>query len=106
MDIQSLRLQLLPIVAEIESKNFRVDAVVLFGSHAKNKATNESDIDLAFVSKDFGSDRIAEGAMLSRILYRKILGADPVPVPLKEFLDPQTISPIVAEIKATGIAVI
>jgi uncharacterized protein len=105
VDIDSLKYKLLPIIADIESSYVRIDAVILFGSHAKKLATEESDIDLAFVSKDFGIDRVSEGATLSKFLFRKILGADPIPVPLKEFLNPQTISPIVAEIKATGIAV-
>jgi predicted nucleotidyltransferase len=103
MDTFELSRSLIPIVALLEESNLTIDAVVLFGSHAKGTATAQSDIDLAFISRDFGKDRIAEGALLSQVLYQKIQGADPVPVSLIEFLDPQPLSPILAEIKKSYI---
>lgn len=99
MDTLELSRSLIPILALLEEKSITIDAVLLFGSHAKGTATAASDIDLAFVSRDFGNDRIAEGALLSQVLFQRVPGADPVPISLSDFLNPQPISPILAEIK-------
>jgi predicted nucleotidyltransferase len=106
MDTLALARALIPVVAKIEEGPYRIDAVLLFGSHAKGCAISTSDVDLAFVSRDFGHDRISEGAMLSKLLFRKIPNADPVPIALSDFLDPQTLSPILAEIKKNYIALL
>jgi uncharacterized protein len=37
----------------IEANGVRVNRIVLFGSHAKGKATEESDIDVIIISEDF-----------------------------------------------------
>ena len=106
LDLRSLREQLYPVLAELQEKSVRIDAVILFGSRAKGTHHEDSDFDLAFISSNFGYDIISEGAMLSRVLFKKVPNCDPIPVSLKEFMDPATISPIVAEIKNHGIAVI
>ena len=40
-------------VSLLKTNNFIIEKAVLFGSFAKNKNTNDSDIDIAVVSKDF-----------------------------------------------------
>jgi predicted nucleotidyltransferase len=37
----------------IEENGVRVDRIVLFGSHAKGTATEDSDIDVVIISEDF-----------------------------------------------------
>jgi uncharacterized protein len=106
MDHESLRMDLYKVVREIEKNGVRIDAVLLFGSRARGNFHEASDFDLAFVSRDFGFDRISEGALLAKVLFRKIPNADPVPLSLKEFLDTQPISPIVAAIKANYVPLI
>ncbi len=106
LDIQSLREKLFPVLEALQQQNVHIDAVILFGSRAKKTHQPDSDVDLAFVSIDFGRDRISEGALLAKALFNKVPNCDPVPVSLREFMDPSPISPIVAEIKDHGIAVI
>ncbi len=61
---------------------------------------------LAFVSRDFGADRIAEGALLGHLLFRRGPNADAIPVSLFDFLSVQPVSPLIAEIKAHSITLI
>ena len=103
LDLTSLRSKTLDIREELRSKGYRVQTVLLFGSHAKMKASAESDIDLAFVSNDFGKDPFVESALLNRLLFGRISQAEGVAVPLRDYLDPFPLSPIVWEIKKHGI---
>ena len=50
----------------LEKKGLNISKVVLFGSHAKGKATEESDIDIVIVSKDFEDKDIFERAQLTK----------------------------------------
>ena len=38
----------------LEEEGLRVAKIILFGSYAREQATEESDIDVAIVSDDFG----------------------------------------------------
>lgn len=51
----------------IEENGVRVDRLVLFGSHAKGNASEESDIDIVIISNDFkGKDRFTRAEMTGR----------------------------------------
>ena len=56
LDLTGLRSKALEIRQDLCTAGYRVQTVLLFGSHASGTATDESDIDLAFVSIDFGRD--------------------------------------------------
>ena len=106
MDFFSLRQSLYPIVDELNLLNYHIDVVLLFGSRAKGTHSTQSDYDLAFVSRDFGADRIAEGALLGHLLFKRVPNADAIPVSLFDFLSVQPVSPLIAEIKAHSITLI
>lgn len=103
LDLTSLRSNALDVRQALCKSGYKVQTVILFGSHAKRCATSESDIDLAFVSNDFGKDPFKESALLNRLLFGKISQAEGVAVPLRDYLDPFPMSPIVWEIKKHGV---
>lgn len=45
----------------------KINYAVLFGSYAKGNPREESDIDIAIISKDFGINRLKELQYLSRM---------------------------------------
>lgn len=90
----------------LERKKVHADIIILFGSHAKGKAHADSDIDLAVVSRDFGKDRIKEGAMVNLLVSEINPRAEVVPVGLDAYFDKENISPILHEIKKTGICLL
>ena len=47
-------------------KGISVNRIILFGSHAKGNATQESDVDVAIVSDDFRGKTIFERAALTK----------------------------------------
>lgn len=49
---------------------FPVDKVILFGSYAKNKAWEGSDIDICVVSPEFGKDILKEESDLIKIAMK------------------------------------
>ena len=51
-------------------KTYRLDSAYLFGSHAKGKSNQWSDIDLAVVSPDFSEDLHEERLVLMRLACR------------------------------------
>ena len=83
-------------------KGLRIEAIILFGSHARGTAYEESDIDLAVISPDF------EGLPLSR---RQVIIADlsvhrprdisPIGYPSSEYHNPAPQS-FLREIVRTG----
>lgn len=85
-------------------KDMPISAVYLFGSHAKGTAHKDSDIDIAIISPSFGNDRFADGVRLQKYLwsapYKNI---DVVGYSQADFDDKN--SPLVAEIRASGIRI-
>jgi predicted nucleotidyltransferase len=79
------------------------DGAVLFGSRAKGTHREDSDIDLAIVSRSCGFDRFAESSKLNLLANRCFPFCDAVPVGLHDSLDTESISPILHEIKKHGI---
>jgi predicted nucleotidyltransferase len=49
IDIQD---SIMKYVEEV-AKKYEIDAIILFGSYAKGNNTEDSDIDIAIISKDF-----------------------------------------------------
>jgi predicted nucleotidyltransferase len=50
----------------LRSKGLNISKIILFGSHARETATEESDIDIVIVSKDFKGKNIFERANLTK----------------------------------------
>jgi predicted nucleotidyltransferase len=46
----------------------KIDKAILFGSSARNKATDESDIDLALFSSSFGSNILKNIDLIGKVL--------------------------------------
>ncbi len=51
----------------VKSNNIKVEAAFLFGSYASNTAQEDSDIDIAIVSPNFGKDFFEESALLKKL---------------------------------------
>jgi hypothetical protein len=64
-----------------------VRSVYLFGSYAEGRATDESDIDIAVISPDFGQDRHRDLALLSRCRLPDALEIEALPFSDRELQD-------------------
>jgi uncharacterized protein len=64
-----------------------VKKIILFGSYAKGNQNEESDIDLAIVSPQFGYSPLLEKIRLYELKYDADIQADiePVPIGLDEY---------------------
>ncbi len=83
-------------------KGLRIQKMILFGSYACNKAHQESDIDIAVVSPDFGRDRLEEGKMLLQAAWRVDPRIEPVPVSSDAY-ENDTWVPLIYEIRQKGV---
>lgn len=90
-------------VSEIKSSGINVVDAYLYGSHAKQTANKDSDIDVAVVSRDLGIDLIDEMVMLKQIARKVDDRIEAVPLGIADFSDP--FDPLVFEIKSTGIKI-
>lgn len=87
----------------VVNQRFHIDRAYLFGSYAQNRARWESDIDLAVISRDFGTRREARTQ-----LFRLTRGVSALIEPLAyrpEDFDNATPADFCHEIKTTGIVV-
>jgi predicted nucleotidyltransferase len=103
MDFFNLKQLAIQLRRSILDDGIVVDGIVLFGSHAKGNATQNSDIDIAVISRQFGKDRFKEGCFVNKHAYRINPDIEAIPISAKQFLDRQTISPILDEIKKHGV---
>jgi predicted nucleotidyltransferase len=106
MDKNDVRSGILKLRSLLANQGIRLDAALLFGSRATETANPESDWDIALVSRDFGRDRFAEGSLVARLAFPLLPNCECVPLGLREYMDTESLSPILAEIKATGIPLI
>ena len=103
MDLVQIKEGTLRLREEMLASGYRFDGAILFGSHAKGTQSSQSDVDLAIISKDFGKNALLEGAMMMKLAFRVFPESEIVPLSLYEYLDPRSVSPILHEIKTTGI---
>jgi predicted nucleotidyltransferase len=102
--ISSLVNKRIQAYVDVLKKDIPITGVYLFGSHAKGLARLDSDIDLAIVSTKFGKDSHEDGKWLYRKLWDvSYSNFDVVGYSPKEFKNGY--SPLLAEIKKTGILV-
>ena len=105
MDFDTIKININELRHLLKKNNISPSLFLLFGSYAKNKQNEHSDIDLAVVSKDFGKDRFKEGVKLNRLGHKINPRFELIPVSLKDYLTPETINPILHEIKKDGIPI-
>jgi len=102
MDIAELKQIAIDLRLALKKENVRASLIILFGSQANQTATENSDIDLAVISPDFGNDRFLEGSMLNRIASKINHKIEAIPVSLHSYFDLKSISPIMNEIVTKG----
>jgi len=88
----------------LEKKGIRVSKMILYGSYARGKNREFSDIDVAIVSPDFGKDRFEEGVVLFKIAAKIDPRLEPVPISEQAF-ENDTWVPLIYEIRKKGIEV-
>jgi len=91
-------------IKKLRENDVDVEKVILFGSYAKGLDSNDSDLDLCIVSKDFGKDSLLESQFLLKIAAGVDSRIEAIPSGLKDY-NTNKISPILDEIKNTGIII-
>ena len=84
----------------LEQQGIPIAHMIVFGSHAKGTAREDSDIDLCVVSPKFGKDRVAELQFLLKQSRRIDDRIEPFPVSQEEY--EKVLSPLVWEINKFG----
>lgn len=85
----------------IKEKFSDIESVYLFGSYAKGKSTDDSDIDLALIFRDLDNSSRFDIQVQLMLLAAKIDSRiEPHPISSEDF---NSGNPFVAEIKKTGI---
>jgi predicted nucleotidyltransferase len=69
----------------LNENNIPIQKAILFGSYAKGKSTDESDIDIAVISTTFKGDRYSDRRMI--VHFRRGLDSriEPMPFTPKDF---------------------
>ena len=73
----------------------RINKAYLYGSYARNMATEDSDIDIAIISPDLTGDRFEDALFLKRFRMSLDLRIEPLPIRPEDFKEED---PIVSEI--------
>ncbi len=79
-----------------------IDMIILFGSYAKGKPHQDSDIDLAIISNSFKDNPYEEGIKINKIAARVNSKIQAVPFSVNKYMSKEEPSPILHEIKKTG----
>ncbi len=82
----------------------KVEKAYLYGSHASGRWHDDSDVDLAIVSPDFGQDRFEEGKFLLKLAWQIDPRLTPIPISSEAF-NKDTWVPLIHEIRDKGIEV-
>lgn len=93
------------VAIEAGKDNFPISDVFLFGSYAKNKAKEDSDLDVCFVSDKFKNSIEAEAYLRTKVffLFKYDTPIDVVAFRPSEF---KLNSPLALEIRNTGIKIV
>ncbi len=106
MDFRRVKEIAIRFFQELRRNNLTPDLVVLFGSHAKGKPNKNSDIDIAVVSRKFGKDRSKEITFLNKIAYQIDPSIEAIPINTFDYIAKETTSPILNEIKKSGVVIV
>ncbi|HLP46725.1 MAG TPA: nucleotidyltransferase domain-containing protein [Candidatus Kapabacteria bacterium] len=88
---------------QLKENNIPVDFLVLFGSYAKGNSHEDSDLDIAVISPDFGKNRLFERIRLLNISSKIDSRIEPHPISTKDWKEGW--KEIVYEINKTGIRI-
>jgi predicted nucleotidyltransferase len=83
----SLTASIREFIKRVSESGIRIESAYLFGSHARKKANEWSDIDIAIVSPDFSADRFEERIRLTRLSTDIDSRIEPVPFRPADFTD-------------------
>ncbi|MFC1496735.1 nucleotidyltransferase domain-containing protein [Candidatus Margulisiibacteriota bacterium] len=86
-------------INKVKKNKIKVIKAYLYGSYAKGKAREDSDIDVAIISPDFSGNRFIDS--LTIIPFRRKIDSRIEPVAYKPE-DFEETDPLVAEIKENG----
>lgn len=106
MDFRTVKEKLINYYLALRANGVCVDLIILFGSYATGEARKNSDIDVAVISRNFGKNRFNEGLKINRIASEVDSHIEAIPISLKEYFDPHSISPILYEIKTKGVPIL
>ena len=84
-------------------ENYKVEAIILFGSYAKGTNNEDSDIDIAIITDDFTNDIIDEELNLMRLRRNIDTRIEPHLIRIEDYKKAET--PFIQEIIDTGIKV-
>jgi len=87
-------------IRRLKEEGITIESAYLFGSHAVNRASRWSDIDVAVVSPDFSSDRFDARLRLMKLSTEIDTRIESVPYHVNDFQDTD---PLVDEILTRGI---
>lgn len=88
-------------IQKLRDHHIRVEKVIVFGSYGRGTATEQSDIDLAFISSDFDRYNLFQRQMIlascrPRLVRTDVLGYSPA------MLDKRRQSPLIQQILSEG----
>lgn len=89
-------------IRNLIKEEIKVEKVLLYGSYASGLFHENSDVDLAIISSDFGKNKFEEGKLLLRIAWRIDPRLNPIPVSTEAF-EKDTWVPLINEIRQKGI---
>jgi predicted nucleotidyltransferase len=87
----------------LKKEDIEFNKIYLFGSYAKNRPRDWSDIDIAVISKKFGKDFFKEQILIDRIADKVSYAIEPHPFHPRDLKDRW--SSLASEIKKYGIEI-
>ena len=84
-------------------ENYKIEAIILFGSYAKGNNNEWSDIDIAIITDDFENDIIDEELNLMRLRRKIDNRIEPHLIRIEDYKKITT--PFIQEVVETGIKV-
>lgn len=97
---------IMDIVREYAKKvceNYKIEAIILFGSYAKGTENEDSDIDIAVITDDFSNDIFDEQLNLKKLRWEIDLRIEPHLIRIEDYKEVST--PFIQEVIDTGIKV-
>lgn len=100
-DLKNAKKKAISFINLIRTNGIPIKSAFIFGSYAKGKARQDSDLDICLISSKF-SDRFNDRLSLMRLRREIDFSIEPHPFHPKNFIDED---PLVWEIKKTGVRV-
>jgi predicted nucleotidyltransferase len=91
---------------ELLAKKIRTDALLLYGSQAKLNTHQDSDIDFAVISRDFGQNQMKENILVNSLAMKIDTRISAVTFGFKDFFSRDNAIPLRHEIMKYGICLL